>query len=451
MIGAGFPDRPSLGEAAVWSPPSPERRVLDRRATIYAHVDPLLPLVSVRVQLPIGGVDDPLGAPGATSLAAAMMQEACGDRSSLERSAAFDRLAARFSVMAGKDWTTVTLDAHRDRLYEALPLMVDAIARPRFLEGDWERVLRRHVTGIAQGLDDNGFVSAQVTPVVLFGADHPYGHPVHGTIDGCNATTLVEAQRRWNVAHDRIWPAIAVAGDIDLDAFVDRLEALLPLCAGRMRAPVQPVGARPGRYFVDSPGSTQTAVRVSLPGPAGRATERHALDLARIALGGSFTSRLNQRLREEKGYTYGARLAMACWQHTGAISAAASVQADATAPALADTLEVLRTAALAGFDADEIEPARAQALHDLVDVAESRAGLAGAYALEIEAGRDPMAVGALGERISAVDLDAVNAATRQWLDPEQATVILVGDWATVGDSLQAFGDWTRVDAFGNPV
>ena len=157
---------------------------------------------------------------------------------------------------------------------------------------------------------------------------------------------------------------------------------------------------------------------------------------------------MNQRLREEKGYTYGARLAMACWRGTGATSAAASVQVDATAPALTDTLEVLRTAALAGFDADEIDRARAQALHDLVDVAESRAGLSGAYALEIEAGRDPMAVGALGDVIAAVDLDSVNAATRQWLDPAQGTIILVGDWAAVGDSLQAFGDWTRVDAFG---
>lgn len=446
-----FPERPSLGKAAPWSPPSPVRRVLDRRATIFAHVDATLPLVSVRVQLPIGSVDDPVDMPGATALAAAMMQEASGDHSSLERSAAFDRLAARSSVAAGKDWTTVTLDAHRDRLYEALPLMVDAFVRPRFLEGDWERVLRRHVTGIGQGLDDNGFVSAQVTPAALFGTDHAYGHPVHGTIDGCNATTLVEAQRRWSAAHDRAWPSIAVTGDIDLDAFVERLEALLPICTGRARLPVLPVGPRPGRYFVDSPGSQQTAVRVALPGPAGSAPERHALDLARIALGGSFTSRLNQRLREEKGYTYGARLAMACWQGTGAISAAASVQADATAPALADTLEVLRTAAIGGFDDDEIERARAQALHDLVDVAESRAGLSGAYALEIEAGRDPMVVNALGGVIASVQRAAVNSATQQWLDPRQATIILVGDWAAVGDSLAAFGDWTRVDPFGVPV
>ncbi len=446
-----FPERPSLGKAAPWSPPSPVRRVLDRKATIYAHVDATLPLVSVRIQLPIGSVDDPLDMPGATALAAAMMQEASGDHSSLERSAAFDRLAARSSAVAGKDWTTVTLDVHRDRLYAALPLVVDAFVRPRFLEGDWERVLGRHVTGISQGLDDNGFVSAQVTPSALFGADHPYGHPVHGTIDGCNATTLVEAQRRWNVAHDRAAPSIAVTGDIDLDAFVERLGSLLPMCAGRARVPVVPVGAKPGRYFVDSPGSQQTAVRVALPGPSGRSPERHALDLARIALGGSFTSRLNQRLREEKGYTYGARLAMACWQGTGAISAAASVQADATAPALADTLEVLRTAALAGFDDDEIERSRAQALHDLVDVAESRAGLSGAYALEIEAGRDPMAVGALGETIAAVDRAAVNAATRQWIDPHEATIILVGDWSAVGESLEAFGDWTRVDPFGRPI
>jgi predicted Zn-dependent peptidase len=209
----------------------------------------------------------------------------------------------------------------------------------------------------------------------------------------------------------------------------------------------------PGLWFVDAPGSTQTAIRVSARGPNGTDPGRNAAELARLVLGGSFTSRLNQKLREEKGYTYGASVRVTSWSDQGMVSASSSVRGAATAAALRDLLDVLASARDDGFTDAEVDRARAQGLTRLVDSAESRAGLAAAYAAELNQARDPMSIATAGDSIVVVDGAQMQAATRQYLDPDKATILLVGDRAAVLPQLEAKGfvKWTFLDKEGNPV
>lgn len=421
---------------------------------LYAHIDRSLPLVSLRVQLPFGSILDPRDRAGLVAMTASMMEEASGGRSTLERSAALDRLAARFGVHPGREWTTVGLDVHRDRLWEALPLIADAIYAPAFRDEDFDRVQARHVTGIAQGLDDNAFVSAQASAAVLFGATHPYGHPIHGRIADCEEADVAGVRAMWAQALAGTAPRFVAVGDFDAEKLADAIAKHFPPVEGvASTVAFPPVVARGDRYFVHSPGSSQTVMRVMMPGPTGTAPDRFAIELARTALGGTFTSRLNRRLREEKGYTYGARLAIASWEHAGMVAASASVRGDATADALLDTLVVLREAGEGGFTEAEVERARAGSLQDLIDAAESRAGLAAAYAGEVEAGRDPRAIALLGAGIEAVTIAEVDAATRAWFDPTEAAILLVGDRDAVMPSLLAVGldDWRDIDPNGDPT
>jgi zinc protease len=431
---------PVPGPIPRWSPPAPGRReLLGGRAVLYSHTDHGLPLVSVRVHVPVGSADDPEGAWGTAALAIAMANESAGDRTSLERAAAFDRLAARFLAQAGREWTTFGVDVHRDRLLPALDLLADSLLRPQMIADDWARVHERHVTGIEQSLDDNNVVASILAPRLLLGDGHACAHPVDGTVATAEAITRESAAAFYadRVARGPI--AVVLVGDIDADAVAARLEAILapwPDRPANARPPMPPAGP-PKRYFVDRPESTQTVIRWLAPADAPE-TDRWPLELARVVLGGSFTSRLNQRLREEKGYTYGARLGVVRLGRTGVVSAGASVRADATGHAVADVLDVLGKAR-DGFTEAERERAIAQALSDLVDAAESRAALAAAYGGELESGRDPRAVATFADALAGVSLSAMHAVTQRWLDPEHGAIVLVGDAASALPQLEAVG------------
>lgn len=447
-----LPPMPPAAPTPQWSPPAPTKLALASGLPVWLHEDHDLPLVSLRIQIPTGSVDDPQGRWGTAALTASMMQEAAGELTSLERAAALDRLAARFSVDPGREWTTVVLDVHKDRLAAAMPLLADAILRPKLLSDDWERVKQRHVTSIEQGLDDNPVVAAMIAPALLFGPDHPYGHPVNGTLPTASTVTLEEVQGFWRRNLHAGGAQVVVVGDVEPQAVIGLLDTHLAewTASERTAREFTAPDPRPGRHFVHRADSSQTVIRTLALGPSGSA-ERAPADLARVVLGGSFTSRLNQRLREDKGYTYGARLGLSEWSHAGMTTSSSNVRADATAAALVDVFDVLGKARDEGFTEVELQRARAQALSDLVDAGESRAALAGTYAHEIEVGRDPARIDQRGAELSAVDAAAMQAAARQWMDPDRMGVLLVGDRTVVMPQLEAAGltGWVFLDEHGN--
>jgi zinc protease len=448
-----LPPVPTIGAPPAWSPPAPELLTSAGGWPIYVRRDPTLPLVSLRIQVAIGAADDPIDRWGLASLAAGMLGESAGDLDALERAAALDRLAAKHAVVAGRDWTTVALEVHRDRFAAALPHVADTLLRPRLDEDDWDRVQRRHVTSVRQALDDNNLVAAGVTARLILGEAHPYGHNTQGTVATTTAATLDDVRRYLDGFHSGD-AAIVVVGAVD-DAALAALDDALKGWTGLPRPDRDwpELRARPGRWFVDSPGSAQTVIRACGPGPAGPDPTLAAAELARIVLGGSFTSRLNRRLREEKGYTYGARVSLQQFAHAGIALASASVQADATADATVDLLAVLALARDKGFEDVEVERAKAQALTDLVETAESRAALAGTYMQEIEAGRDPLGVADGARQLLATTSEQMHAAARQWLDPDRMGLILVGDAASAIPALEArgLGGWALVDPTGAPL
>ncbi len=453
VVDPNFPAVPNPGSPAVWSPPAPEVLKLGDESPLYLHADAKLPLVSIRILIPTGSVDDPGKKWGVAGLTAAMAQEASGDLSSLERSAAFDRLAAKFSIDAGREWTTVSLEVHQDRLKEAIPLVADAILEPKFLKEDWDRVWTRHMTGLEQSLDDNAAVSAQIGPRLWFGDEHPYGHSVGGTLASVKSIDLDDV-RKFHAANYHSGGAVYIAvGAVDAGTLIPMFNEAFAAWKAKSRSKREypaPKATR-GLWFVDSPGSSQTVIRAIMPGPHER-QDYARTELARIVLGGSFTSRLNQKLREEKGYTYGARLGLSQWNHEAMIAATTSVRSDATAPALADLIAVIEGARDNGFTEAEVSRAKAQALTDLVDGAESRASLAGTYALAISQGLDPVSVAKVGEEMVGPDAAAMKAATGEWIDPSKAAILLVGDKATVLPALEAAGftGWVALDNQGAP-
>jgi predicted Zn-dependent peptidase len=237
---------------------------------------------------------------------------------------------------------------------------------------------------------------------------------------------------------------LVLAGDVEPGAVRRALEARL----GRWRShraapppPPAPLTTAPARLIVvDRPGAPQTVILAARPAPGAPEPVRAVRDLVNVALGGSFTSRLNQNLREKHGYTYGARSAYATEDGQTLFTASAAVQTEVTGPALIELRRELDGLAKGGLQPPEADKARETARHRMVTQVQTTEGLADLLARGVLEGRP---ADALRQEVTALArADAALASAEARAGPYGFggfTVVLVGDRARILPQLEKAG------------
>lgn len=447
---------PAPAAGAPFAPPVPTSLDLGNGASAWLVPQPGLPLVSLRLLVPGGRAADPADQPGLSAFADSMLTHGAGDRDAQAFAAATDQLAIDLGAVTTDTWTVLHLDVHADRLEPALDLLVDAALRPRFDADEVDRVRELRVGELTYAMDDPRTVAAWVSDRAWYGAGHPLSRPVDGTLASTQAFQPAELKASWERRREQAAPRLVVVGDVS----AERLQALLtPRLAawkvtGSPPAPPPPPPAitqGPALYLVDNPGSSQTMLMLTMPGPAAGDADLDAARMGTIVLGGTFTSRLNRLLREEKGYTYGARASLRAAPGAGAVVVGTAVQREVTAPALVDLLaEVQRLQG--GLSPDELTKARGAWQTDLVEAAATRASLADFYEGLARLGQDPAALGARLQAVSALEPGAALAALAE-SQPTSGAVVVVGDLAEIQAAVQAAvpGRWQVVDKLGEEV
>jgi zinc protease len=213
----------------------------------------------------------------------------------------------------------------------------------------------------------------------------------------------------------------------------------------------QPASRRPRLVLVDFPGKPQSVVMVGQPSAPRSSPDYLALEVMNAILGGSFTSRLNQNLREQHGYTYGAGSTFAWGSRFSPFFARSSVKTDVTGPALGEMLKELKTAAQ--LDESELAKGRALLAFNLAEQMSHATALATAVGEIWLFGLPRDELRTYVPRLRALTADAVQAATKRALDAEQMTVVIAGDRAKVEPQLTglSLGPADLRDPSGDPV
>ena len=442
---------PTPGPLPSWSPPVPEETTLENGLHLVLLQDTALPLVSVRLLLPGGTVADPPEAWGFTWLAAEMMEESTTSRTTAEVADEVKRLGATFSVDAERMAVEVSMDLLSDRFEEGMDLLADAMLHPAFSEEDWDRVKGLHIEGLARRWEEGRLLANDVANLNFYGAENPLGWPVRGTpetVARVYRERVAAAQAGFAVPGGS---TLVVVGDVD----GERVEAALEHAfgdwsgaAGLPSLPAPMTGPASGSrtLLVNLQGASQTALNVTAPGPAPGTETAVAAVMAGVVLGGSFTSRLNQLLREEKGYTYGARASFGAHGAQGVFRATTSVVAESTGEALVDLLGELQLERLT-FTGEEVHKARAQELADALDTGETRAGLASRYAALVRQGLGPEAFSSSLDKMGQISSQDMEQVALEWLAPERRLLVLVGDVEHIGPLLDSAAiSYERVEA-----
>jgi len=438
------PDRskpPALGPAPSINLPPIQKRTLSNGLPVWVVEAHKVPLVQVNLVVQAGSGDDPAGKFGLASLTAAMLDEGAGSRSALEIADAVDYLGADLQTTSSPDASAVRLNVPAARLRDALPIMADVALRPTFPPQDLDRLRQERLTALLQARAD----PAQVIPFafqrVVFGPTHRYGTGQAGTEATLKAFAPQDLQAFHAAMYQPSNATLLVVGDITADVALPLLEQQFG--AWKAAAPVRrtpvPTAAQPTQgqiTIVDVPMAAQSQIRIGWVGVPRSTPDYFTLQVLNTILGGSFTSRLNQNLREEHGYAYGASSRFDMRLSAGPFMAAAGVQTDKTAESLQEFFKELNGIhALVG--PDELTKAKNYVALSFPSEFETIGDLA-AHLEELVVYKLP---DDYFERyvpnIQAVTAAAVQKAAATYIQPKKFAVVVVGDRKTIEPKIRA--------------
>lgn len=443
--------KPSPARAGHFEAPRPEVFTLACGLPVWVIPSRALPIVAATFVLDAGAATHGPGRGGLAGLTADLLDEGTTSRSSEAIALAIEGMGTSLSASAGWDGSYVGLQCLTNHLEPSLDLAVDILLNPSFPAKEWERIHAQTLNGLKAQRDGAESRASRALLRAIFEADHPYRIPVDGD-EGTVARLTADDLRAFH--RDRYTPgggAFVVAGDVAPESVVALLDARLSGWSGRPLSddlvPEGPRAARTRIWLLDRPGAPQAVVRVGHVGTHRLDPDHSDLTVWNQILGGQFTSRLNAKLREEKGFTYGVRSQFDFRRGAGPFVVASSLQADR----LGEAIEDLRgeVEALLGDrppSASELDDARRALIEGQPRHFETPSSLVARYAGLHLHGLPPDHHSGFAERLEAVSLASLQAAAARRVDPRAFAYVIVADAESVAPALEKLG-WAEVERF----
>ena len=444
-----------LGASADWRsepppvpPPEPpvlpsfERTVLPNGLEVYSAQTADLPVVSFSLVTRGGSAADPSGASGLTSLTYAMLEEGAGDLDALAFSDRVADLGATFGAQAGRDSGSVSISGLSRHAALMLELLRLAVQMPRLQMEDFERVKAQTLASLTRSRNAPQGIAFSELPALLYGKKHPLGHPPQGTPASVKDLDLARVKAHFGEILGPKGSALIAAGALPHEEVVALARAALGGWKGEARVPEIPaVEPPPARRIVliDKPGAPQTLILAARPLPPKGDAAEVPLTIANEVFGGSFSSRLNLNLREDKGYTYGASSQAIFRRGVGAFVAYAAVRADVSGAALAEMMDEMARLQTQPLSEDEVRLAKSGVVRTLTGQFQTAGQVSGAAASLFVQSLPTDYFVKLGPRFDQSPLEEIRRAAVDFIDEERIVVLMVGDADLVQPQVELAG------------
>jgi zinc protease len=455
---------PPLGQAEKLHLPPMQSATLPNGLKVVLAERHGAPVVNLSMMVDAGFASDSHELPGLASLTLRMLEEGthhgANKRSSLQVSAELEALGASFGAATNLDGAFVNMNVLSPTLPQALGLYADLVLHPSFPQTDFERLQRDRIAGIKREKTVPRAMALRVLPGLLYGKDHAYGLPLTGTGTEAAVARMTRADL---VRYHQAWfkpdnATLLVVGDTTMAALKPLLEKAF---AGWQRGVVPQKNvarvAQPDRtviYLLDRPGALQSEIVGAQLAPPRNSPDAVALNLLNDVFGGTFSSRLNMNLREDKHWSYGVGSSLVAAVGQRILFSTSPVQTDQTAPALREL--VREYADLAGarpITQPELKAAQDNETLGLPGAFETIAQLSNGYATILQYRLPEDYYNTYTDKVLAVAPAGLNALAARTILPKQQLWIVVGDISKVEADVRALGlgEVRKIDADGNPV
>ncbi|HMA97450.1 MAG TPA: pitrilysin family protein [Polyangiaceae bacterium] len=378
---------------------------------------------------------------GLASLAATMMTEATKTKNHYQLSVAAESLGSTLTGDANRDYVQLRLDTLPEDVARGIELLAETVTAPAFDRGDFERIRKQHLDDLAAERQVPARLASLVGVRATLGEQ--LGSPVAGRISTVRDITI-EQVRQWHGSNVHAKSAaLIVIGRVDPKQTLAAAERVLNRLRGKNARPplahTVPTQEATTVLVVDRPGSVQSALFVSQAFPK-RVEPGHA---AREALdnvvGGQFTSRINQNLREQHGYTYGARSLTLATRHFGLFAVTTSVETNVTAAAIVEILKELKQIQYPmptrPIQSDELARARTGIIESLGAHLEDDHRLLGDFEQLFVFGFPTDYYPQYLSQLRQLDVAALAEQTKR-LTPDRMSVVVVGDLVSLRAQLE---------------
>jgi predicted Zn-dependent peptidase len=293
---------------------------------------------------------------------------------------------------------------------------------------------------LLQEVDRGPALADRAFNAIVFGEDHPFGRSTSGTTEEAETLTRADAVAFWTSWYRPNNATLVIVGDLTIAEAVARAttafggwkRATLPVLAKATPAPAQATTI----YLIDKPKAPQTSFRIGGIGVARSTKDYYPLMVMNTALGASFTSRLNQNLRETKGYTYGAGSGFSMRREPGAFTARAEIVAAKTDSALIEFMKELN-GIRAPMPASELAKTKRYLQLGYAEGFESTGDIAGQIASLIPTGVPLATLSTFNAGIGLVTGADVLRVARQYINPSKLAIVVAGDRASIEPTLKA--------------
>jgi zinc protease len=395
---------------------------------------------------------------GLASLFSSMMGEDTKNFTAEQFSDELDKLGSSIDVGAGDDATIVSVQCLKKNLKPTLSLLHERLMEPKFTAEALDRIKKRSIESIKNSMNRPNYVASTTYPKLLYGAGNVLGFIASGNEKTINAVSLKDIEEYFANNFSRKDAQLIVVGDVTQKEIVAGLGFLSELTLKEVTLPTIPNAPEITNtkiYFVDVAKAAQTEFRV------GYVTnlkydamgDYFKTTVMNYPLGGAFNSRLNLDLREDKGWTYGARGNFDGDKYSGSYTFSAGIKADATDSALVDVMNILKEFHEGGIKTDELkftQMSLGQSDARKYEALMQKAGFLGRL-LDYNLNGDYTKM--QNDVLTKLTLEDVNAIAKKYSpDINKLNILLVGDKSKCWDKLAKLGyEMVELDKEGNPI
>jgi zinc protease len=438
-------EMPGNGPNPVVKVPAFWKKNLDNGVKVIGAQTTELPLVTLSITIPGGHIlqANDTSKIGLAGMFASMMNEDTKNYTAEKMQAELQKLGSSVSVSSGFDGITYSIQTLKKNLDKTLVLLEERMLNPKFTQTAFDRIQKQNIEGFKQAKSQPAFVASDVFDKMNYGTSI-LGLSSSGTEYTIKNMKLSDVESYYSNYMTSQNAELVVVGDVTESEILGKLGFLNKLPKKEIKLPAIPAPSNVDKtriYLVDVPKAAQTEFRVGgVTGLKYDATgEYYRLMLSNFALGGGFNGRVNINLREDKGWTYGARTNAMGNKYTGEFYFSSGIRANATDSAVVEVMKELNNYADKGITDEELKfmkSALGQRDALLYETGFQKAGFIGRiqdYDLPADY------VDEQNRILANLTKEEVDRVAAKWIKPQTTNILLVGDKAKILPGLQKLG------------